>query len=104
MWAGPRWEDPALTRLALRLRDAHRMVAPLPAEPRRRLIRHLLTITDLAKRDCELAARRLEAFLVDLAERVNTDGDESDTSGSFSSSEGPQSDEIACDTASIACR
>jgi hypothetical protein len=104
VWTGPQWEDPALTRLAQRLRDAHRMVAPLPPEPRRRLIRHLLTITDLAKRDCELAGRRLEAFLTDFRERVRTQGDETDTSGSFASSEDPQGDEIACDTGSIACR
>jgi hypothetical protein len=104
VWTGPQWEDPALTRLAHRLRDAHRMVAPLPPEPRRRLIRHLLTITDLAKRDCELADRRLEAFLADFRERLPTQGVESDTSGSFSSSEGPRGDEIACDTGSIARR
>jgi hypothetical protein len=66
VWSGPQWEDPALTRLAQRLRDAHRLVAPLPAEPRRRLTRQLLLITDLAKRDHELAGRRLEAFLADL--------------------------------------
>jgi len=65
-WTGPEWDDPALTRLAERLRDAHRRVAPLPAETRRRLIRHLLVITDLAKRDPELAARKLEAFLADF--------------------------------------
>ncbi|MBW8486090.1 hypothetical protein [Actinomadura parmotrematis] len=63
---GPRWEDPELTRLARRLRDAHRLVAPLPAEHRKRLIRHLLAITDLAKRDTALAARRLDAFLADF--------------------------------------
>jgi hypothetical protein len=65
-WSGPAWDDPALTELAIRLREAHRLVAPLPATARRRLHRHLLTITDLAKRDPELAARRLETFLTDL--------------------------------------
>jgi hypothetical protein len=65
-WAGPEWDDPVLTRLAEQLRDAHRRVAPLPAETRRRLIRHLLAITDLAKRDPALAARRLEVFLADF--------------------------------------
>nr|WP_202124424.1 hypothetical protein [Actinomadura physcomitrii] len=65
-WTGPQWEDPALTRLARQLRDAHRAVAPLPPQTRQRLIRHLLAITDLAKRDAELAARRLEAFLADF--------------------------------------
>ncbi|GLW62559.1 hypothetical protein Arub01_08030 [Actinomadura rubrobrunea] len=66
-WSGPEWDDPALTRLARRLRDAHRLVAPLPRDTRRRLIRHLLAITDLAKRDTELAARRLDAFLADFS-------------------------------------
>lgn len=65
-WSGPAWEDPALTELAGRLRDAHRRVVPLPAYCRRRLHRQLLTITDLAKRDPALAARRLETFLTDL--------------------------------------
>jgi len=103
-WSGPQWDDPVLTRLARRLRDAHRAVAPLPPESRRRLIRHLLTITDLAKRDHALADRKLEAFLADLPCRLAAERDESDTSGSQSSSETPSSDEIACDTGSIACR
>ncbi|MFC4050876.1 hypothetical protein ACFOY4_14375 [Actinomadura syzygii] len=64
----PQWDDPALTELARRLRDAHRAVAPLPPDDRRRLIRHLLAITDLAKRDPELASRRLETFLADFHE------------------------------------
>jgi hypothetical protein len=66
-WSGPQWDDPTLTLLAQRLRDAHRLVAPLPRETRRRLIRQLLAITDLAKRDTELAARRLDAFLSDFS-------------------------------------
>ncbi|MEV4676108.1 hypothetical protein HUT06_12295 [Actinomadura sp. NAK00032] len=65
-WTGPEWDDPALMLLARQLRDAHRAVAPLPAETRQRLIRHLLAITDLAKRDAGLAARRLDAFLADF--------------------------------------
>ncbi len=56
----------ALTQLARQLRDAHKAVAPLPPETRQRLIRHLLAITDLAKRDAGLAARRLDAFLADF--------------------------------------
>lgn len=67
-WTGPEWDDPALTRLAQQLREAHRAVAPLPPQTRRRLIRHLLAITDLAKRDPALAARRLETFLADFHE------------------------------------
>jgi hypothetical protein len=62
-WTGPEWDDPTLTRLAERLREAHRLVAPLPAGPRRRLTRQLLAITDLAKRDPALADRRLAGFL-----------------------------------------
>jgi hypothetical protein len=65
-WTGPAWDDPDLTMLAVRLRDAHRRVAPLPEAERRRLHRHLLAITDLAKRDPALAARRLETFIEDL--------------------------------------
>jgi hypothetical protein len=57
----PEWDDPELTRLARRLRDAHRRVAVLPSTERPRLTRQLLVITDLAKRDPRLACRRLEA-------------------------------------------
>jgi hypothetical protein len=66
VWSGPAWEDPALTVLAARLRDAHSRLQPLPGETRRRLHRHLLTVTDLAKRDPALAARKLETFLTEL--------------------------------------
>lgn len=62
----PEWDDPVLTRLARRLRDAHRRVAALPTAQRRRLTRQLLIITDLAKRDPQLAVHRLEVFLSDL--------------------------------------
>jgi hypothetical protein len=65
-WTGPAWEDPTLVVLARKLRDAHSRVAPLPGPVRRRLHRQLLVITDLAKRDPALAARRLEAFLTDI--------------------------------------
>jgi hypothetical protein len=65
-WTGPAWEDATLIVLARQLRDAHSRVAPLPGHERRRLHRHLLAITDLAKRDPALAARRLESFLTDL--------------------------------------
>jgi hypothetical protein len=70
-WRGPEWDDPVLTRLARQLRDAHRLIVPLPADTRRRLIRHLLAITDLAKRDPALAARRLDAFLADFDKTSN---------------------------------
>ena len=62
----PEWDDPVLTWLARRLRDAHRRAAVLPATERPRLTRQLLVITDLAKRDPYLACRRLEIFLTDL--------------------------------------
>ncbi|ROO83356.1 hypothetical protein EDD29_0858 [Actinocorallia herbida] len=52
--------------LADRLRTAHQRIAPLPRDTRRRLHRQLLAITDLAKRDHELAARRLTTFLDDM--------------------------------------
>ncbi|MEO3782884.1 hypothetical protein ABGB12_06135 [Actinocorallia sp. B10E7] len=64
--SGPAWEDPELTLLAARLRAAHERISPLPRGPRLRLHRHLLAITDLAKRDQELAARRLAVFLDQL--------------------------------------
>lgn len=69
--AGPHWEDPGLTHLAAQLRAAHIRIEPLPAEVRQRLHRHLLAITDLAKRDHELAARRLTTFLADMDAGLN---------------------------------
>jgi hypothetical protein len=59
-----------LTRLARGLREAHREVAALERDERPRLTRQLLMITDLAKRDPELAARRLEVFMADLHGRI----------------------------------
>ncbi|WP_460301363.1 SCO5555 family protein [Actinocorallia aurea] len=64
--SGPAWDDPLLMLLAAQLRTAHQRISPLPRETRRRLHRQLLAITDLAKRDHELAARRLGAFLDDM--------------------------------------
>jgi hypothetical protein len=49
--------------LARRLREAHRRVRLLPAAEKDRLGRRYLAICDLAKRDPERAAERLEAFL-----------------------------------------
>jgi hypothetical protein len=64
--SGPRWDDPRLDALADGLRVAHAWVAALPAESRPQMTRHLLVITDIAKRDAALALRRLESFLKDL--------------------------------------
>ncbi len=64
--SGPAWEDPELTLLAARLRAAHERISLLPRPSRMRLHRHLLAITDLAKRDQELAARRLAVFLDEM--------------------------------------
>ncbi|MDN3356670.1 hypothetical protein [Actinomadura sp. DC4] len=66
---GPRWNDPQLDALADGLRIAHVRVAGLPPQVRPQMTRHLLVITDLAKRDAALALRRLESFLNDLGER-----------------------------------
>ncbi len=63
---GPRWDDPELDALAEGLRQAHERVAALPLLVRPHMTRHLLLITDLAKRDSVLALRRLESFLQDL--------------------------------------
>jgi hypothetical protein len=65
--AGPRWTDPRLNELAAGLREAHRAVAGLTAEVQPRLTRQLLVITELAKRDPDLAGHRLRAFLAGLA-------------------------------------
>jgi hypothetical protein len=67
--AGPCWNDPQLDALADGLRIAHVRVATLPPQVRPQMTRHLLVITDLAKRDAALALRRLESFFSDLEER-----------------------------------
>ena len=64
--AGPRWDDRELDDLARGLREAHARVAALPPLVKPRMTRHLLVITDLAKRDAALALSRLESFLKDL--------------------------------------
>ncbi|MCW2947860.1 MAG: hypothetical protein JWR24_4577 [Actinoallomurus sp.] len=69
--AGPRWDDPELDALAQGLWAAHARVMALPALVRPRMTRHLLLITDLAKRDAALALRRLESFLRDLESDKN---------------------------------
>jgi hypothetical protein len=63
---GPGWDDPQLDALAEGLRVAHARVSALPPLVRPQMTRHLLVITDLAKRDAALALRRLESFLSDL--------------------------------------
>ncbi|MEU4409544.1 hypothetical protein AB0F88_33955 [Streptosporangium sp. NPDC023963] len=54
--------------LAWRLREAHRRVRslPVPDEEKKRLARRLLAICDLAKRDLEHAAGRLDLFLLSI--------------------------------------
>ncbi|MFF0326007.1 hypothetical protein ACFYTU_35145 [Nonomuraea angiospora] len=63
MAADDRLEDDELAR---RLREAHRRVRMLPATEKERLARRYLAICDLAKRDPERAAARLDAFLAAL--------------------------------------
>lgn len=54
--------------LARRLRDAFRRVGTLaiPEDERSRLVRRLLAICDVAKRDISHAATRLDAFIAYL--------------------------------------
>ncbi|MBB5076855.1 hypothetical protein [Nonomuraea endophytica] len=65
--------------LARRLREAHRRVRLLPADEKERVARRYLAICDLAKRDPERAASRLEAFIEGLDDtprgQENTPGD-----------------------------
>ncbi|WP_214323326.1 hypothetical protein [Nonomuraea sediminis] len=63
MAADDRLEDDELAR---RLREAHRRVRMLPPAEKERCARRYLAICDLAKRDPERAAARLEAFLTSL--------------------------------------
>ncbi|WP_336206020.1 hypothetical protein [Nonomuraea sp. LPB2021202275-12-8] len=63
MAADDRLEDDELAR---RLREAHRRVRMLPASEKERQARRYLSICDLAKRDPQRAAARLEAFLTSL--------------------------------------
>ncbi|GGS74781.1 hypothetical protein ACIBIZ_06895 [Nonomuraea spiralis] len=75
MAADDRLEDDQLAR---RLREAHRRVRLLPAADKERAARRYLSICDLAKRDPERAAARLDAFLTALdtpREGENTHGD-----------------------------
>ncbi|MEU6711826.1 hypothetical protein ACFOY2_11795 [Nonomuraea purpurea] len=75
MAADDRLEDDELAR---RLREAHRRVRMLPVTEKERAARRYLAICDLAKRDPERAAVRLEAFFAALdtpREGENTLGD-----------------------------
>ncbi|MFC5830204.1 hypothetical protein [Nonomuraea insulae] len=86
MAADHRLEDDELAR---RLREAHRRVRMLPAaEPatesaleKERLARRYLAICDLAKRDPERAAVRLEAFLASLDDAFDTPREGENTLG-----------------------
>ncbi|MFG1704655.1 hypothetical protein ACFLIM_15830 [Nonomuraea sp. M3C6] len=69
MAADDRLEDDELAR---RLREAHRRVRLLPAADKERAARRYLTICDLAKRDPERAATRLDAFLASLDGALDT--------------------------------
>ena len=54
--------------LAVRLREAHRRVGRLEAEPevKARVARRLIALTDASKHDVDRAAARLDALLADL--------------------------------------
>jgi hypothetical protein len=65
------WDDPRLNELADGLREAHVRVAALPSQVRPRMTRHLLAVTDLAKRDPVLALDRLKSIMEDLNDDQN---------------------------------
>lgn len=78
MAADDRLEDDELAR---RLREAHRRVRMLPAADRERFARRYLAICDLAKRDPDRAAARMEAFLADLNSDSDTPGAQKNAPG-----------------------
>ncbi|WP_431900741.1 hypothetical protein, partial [Nonomuraea sp. bgisy101] len=63
------------------LREPHRRVRMLPAADRERFARRYLAICDLAKRDPDRAAIRMEAFLADLNSESDTPGAQKNASG-----------------------
>ena len=70
MMAGMDTDDAALfADLSRRLREAHRTVAGLDAEPevKERVTRRLIAVTDASKHDLRRASERLDALLADLA-------------------------------------
>ena len=58
----------AAADLAARLKDAHRRVRDLDAEPevKARVARRLVAVSDASKHDIPRAAARLDALLADL--------------------------------------
>ncbi|WP_113698656.1 hypothetical protein [Nonomuraea lactucae] len=69
MAADDRLDDDPLAR---RLREAHRRVVALPAPEKERFARRYLAICELAKRDPERAAARLEVFVASLGGDLDT--------------------------------
>ena len=70
-------EDALAAELAVRLRDAHRRVRDLEAEPevKARVARRLIALTDASKHDVGRASARLDRLLADLDEgRLPEDG------------------------------
>ncbi|GAA5042051.1 DNA-binding response OmpR family regulator [Thermocatellispora tengchongensis] len=85
MAADDRLTEPASPdEVARRLRDAHRRVRALglPIDAKKRLVRRLLAICDVSKRDLQYAEPRLAAFLDDLARlESNTPGGQNNGPG-----------------------
>ena len=70
-------EDGLAAELAVRLRDAHRRVRDLDADPevKGRVARRLIALTDASKHDVGRASARLDRLLADLdAGRLPEDG------------------------------
>ena len=76
--------DSDFTRLATRLRDAHRRVATLdaPDDQKARVARRLIALSDASKRDLVRASARLDALLADLdAGRLPVAGEDDEPLG-----------------------
>ena len=70
-------DDALAADLAVRLRDAHRRVRDLDAEPevKARVARRLIALTDASKHDVGRASARLDRLVADLDEgRLPEDG------------------------------
>ena len=63
-------DDALAADLAVRLRDAHRRVRDLDADPevKGRVARRLIALTDASKHDVARASARLDRLLADLDE------------------------------------